>query len=769
MEYISGTALRIRMSFARLRLCVRNPRVPRNPILRAITSLNPNQMPDDVASALGSRYSDITYISSGATASVFSAHDSNLDKRVAIKVLRHIDERGLISFQKEAKSAAKLDHPNLVSILNFGKTHKNRAYLIMSFVDGKSLDEIIDQEGRLPLPLALNLLIQICDGLKSAHSKSIAHRDLKTSNIMVQNFETEPLAVVVDFGLAKDPDQEKSRTDTGAAIGSPLFMSPEQAQGRLGDERSDIYGLACIAFRMIAGETPFYSEDIFDLLRQHIDEQPPLLSELAPAWEIPDQLDRLLDSMLSKDPKDRPQSVIEVRETLSRVKHGLEAKPDSTAGGAKTESTKRDKVFMTLRVIHAALPVVAVGGILAAAFGLAAFVLHDPHSGAAKAASGFKRHEKSIKSAKVETSGLDDIGSIKIKPITEKPKKISNYFHSSGDSDYMERSPKQHYTPYNSTLLRDEELICFQNYTYKDKILPVSLNHTSITGTGLKYLRTPNVTILDLSATNLTDAGFAELVKLDNIEKLALQDTNITIAKIRKLKKMKNLQSLYLDNCKNISPEVVAELCRFPKLRFLSVGVTDITRGGIKMLSGSRTLEAIVLNSTPCDDDCIETLLSLPKLNDLQLNDCPGITDKTVAMVASEKGAKMKALGLSGTKTTRATVPLIAKCPNLQQLSLGGIPLNDNDLEVIGKLKKLEALHLSHIKASEKAIYHTLLGLRKLTQTGILYSNMTEATEARIRAALPKCGLMTECINATSLKSEDKDPMDFIISAQSKL
>ena len=736
--------------------------------MRATGSLNLKRMPDDVASALGTRYSDITYISSGATAQVFSAHDSNLDKRVAIKVLRHIDERGLISFQKEAKAAAKLDHPNLVSILNFGKTHKNRAYLIMSFVDGKSLDEIIEQEGRLPLSLSLNLLIQICDGLKSAHSKHIAHRDLKTSNIMVQNFETEPTAVIVDFGLAKEHDQEKSRTDTGAAIGSPLFMSPEQAQGKLGDERSDIYGLACIAFRMIAGETPFYSEDIFDLLRQHINEQPPLLSELAPAWEIPEQLDQLLDSMLSKNPKERPQSVLDVRETLARIRHSVENKPESTAGSIKQVPTSRDKVFTVLRFVHAALPAVAVAGVLASAFGLAAFVLHDPHSGAAKAESIFSSHKKSSKTAKRDVED-DDISLIKVKEMSVKPNKISSFFRSSGDADYMERSPKRHYVVRNPVFLRDEDLICFQNYGRRDESLPVSLNNCNITGTGLKYLRTPKITILDLSGTNLTDSGFAELIKLDNIEKLSLQDTNLTVERISKLKKMKGLEALYLDHCRNVSEDVVSELCRFPHLKYLSLGVTDISKSSIKKLSTSRNLEALVLNTTAVDDKCVQELLSMPKLKDLQLNECPAITDKTVEMVARVKGAGMKALGLSGTKTTRAAVPLLSSCPNLDQLSLGGIPLEDEDLEVIRKLKNLRSLHLSHIKASEDAIYRTLLSLRKLTQTGILYSNLSESAEAKIRTAIPHCGLMTDAINSTSIKSEDKDPMEFIISAQSKL
>lgn len=734
--------------------------------MRAAHGLNQNQtMPNDVLEALGSRYKDIAYISHGATAAVFSAHDTNLDKPVAIKVLNTADERNLINFQKEAKSAAKLEHPNLVSILNFGKTNRNRAYLIMSFVDGKNLDEIVEEHGKLPLPIALNLLIQICDGLKHAHSKGIAHRDLKTSNIMVRNFETAPHAVIVDFGLAKEHDQEKSRTDTGAAVGSPLFMSPEQAQGKYGDERSDVYGLACIAFRIISGETPFYSEDMFDLLRQHIDEEPPLLSELAPAWETPEELDACLDAMLEKDIEKRTQTIKEVRDKLVRVRQIVEQKAEAGAQPQSKETASapsvRNKAKTALRFFHAALPALAVAGLLAAASGMALFVLHDPHNSEAKA--------QSAHSSPVPVPEKDKFYSLKIEDKNDLPiiPKIKNVFRASSDTDYMERAPKNHYMPQTQIGLKDQELICFQRYTIKDPLLPVCLAHTNITGEGLKYLRTPHITVLDLSSTKLTSKGYDELVKLDNIERLALEDTNIDSETVGRLKDMKNLKALFLDGCKRIDDSVVKKLSKFPHLTEIGLGNTAITTDGIKHLKYCKNLEVVLLDSTQCDDDTAAELLKLPKLVDLQLNNCHNITDKTLTLLADTRGERLKGLGLSGTKITRKSFGALKRCPNLTWLSLGGVPLVDEDLEVIRAMKNLKNLQLSHLRASDDAIYKTIISLRKLSATGILYSNLSDESEKKIRMASPKCGLITDAINTDMLEDKTKAGLELILAESS--
>ncbi|MDZ4835395.1 MAG: serine/threonine-protein kinase [Candidatus Melainabacteria bacterium] len=282
-------------------------------------------IPEDILAVLGERYVGIQYLSAGAAGAVFRAHDTDLDKKVAIKVLKSSSDRDLIAFQNEARAAAQLEHMNLVSTLNFGITANNNAYIILEFVDGLSLERFVDSNGRLPILQTVNLLQQIVSGLAHAHSKKIAHRDLKTSNIMIYGFGTSSLkAVIIDFGLASNQKlQDESQLASNAIFGSPLYMSPEQASGSKGDHRSDIYGLGCIAYRMITGSPPFDTDDLFTLLQMHREDDPPLLAELLPDVEIPDGLQECLDIMLQKDPDDRFQNVEEIGARLKAIEIGL--------------------------------------------------------------------------------------------------------------------------------------------------------------------------------------------------------------------------------------------------------------------------------------------------------------------------------------------------------------------------------------------------------------------------------------------------------------
>lgn len=190
-------------------------------------------LPDDVLEALGpGRLTHIELLGSGTTSSVFSAHDNGLDKKVAIKYLKHANPTRLINFQTEAKLASKLSHPNLVKILNFDVTKKNHAFLIMEFVDGNSIEKILEEVGCIPPEIAIPLLMQICDGLAHSHSKKIAHRDLKTGNILVQGYGTDAMrAIVVDFGLAQERQSQDKATQgisSGKIKGSPNYISPSK-------------------------------------------------------------------------------------------------------------------------------------------------------------------------------------------------------------------------------------------------------------------------------------------------------------------------------------------------------------------------------------------------------------------------------------------------------------------------------------------------------------------------------------------------------------
>ena len=179
-----------------------------------------HDIPQDVLEKLGDRYSAFVYISSGATSAVYKAHDAILDKTVALKVLKRAEEKDLIRFQKEARAASQLEHENLVHILDFNVTPSNNAFLIMEFVEGHDLDSILDEQGHLPIQLALSIAEKISLGMIHAHSKQIAHRDLKASNIIVCDLENPESGItVVDFGLAKKQAQDDTVvTQVGAEL-----------------------------------------------------------------------------------------------------------------------------------------------------------------------------------------------------------------------------------------------------------------------------------------------------------------------------------------------------------------------------------------------------------------------------------------------------------------------------------------------------------------------------------------------------------------------
>jgi len=696
-------------------------------------------MPEDVSAELGDRYSSVTYISSGATASVFSALDAGLDKKVAIKVLKNVNERDLIEFQKEAKAAAKLDHKNLVSILNFGKTEKNRGYLIMGFVDGQSLDSLVEERGRLPLPLALNLLIQICDGLKHAHSKHIAHRDLKTSNIMVWNIDNDPSAVVVDFGLAKErKDQEESKMGIGVAVGSPLYMSAEQANGMHGDERSDIYGLACIAYRIISGHTPFEAEELFDLLLMHINAEPPLLSELATDVDLPSELDNCLLKMLAKDPADRFQTIDEVGEILRGIAHSINViPPPSTPHHAAPAQSLLSKLKPKL---HLLIPTLAISTIVLVTLAFAGLVVLCSGTSSAK----------TVKVAEVKT--------------------FNDYFIIDEDNRFMEHAAKEHAQPISKQTINDANLAVFADP--KVKPVAISLAHTEkITGVGFKYLDREGFATLDLAGTNLSQEGYLQLSKMRYIERLGLDKTNVSDEAIALISKMPSLRALNLDSCPNISEKALLHLSKnAKKLEELDLNKNAQFSGDMfKHLVDCTELRRLDADETNVSDASIEPLVTLKHLNELKLSTNKGITDKTFLAITTKMPNRIEVLGLGRTGITTKYIPRLAKCTKLKWLALQSLPLSDKDMDVIGTLTGLHQIFLSGTEASDEALFRNVMKLAKLETTSILNSKLSTTSRKKIRDAHPKGGLFGEVVvSSDEFGDAHKASFEFIMESQAQ-
>ncbi|HEV3472440.1 MAG TPA: Stk1 family PASTA domain-containing Ser/Thr kinase [Actinomycetota bacterium] len=269
----------------------------------------------------GGRYAVLERVGSGGMAEVYRARDDLLGREVAIKVLheRFSKDRSFVErFRREAQSAANLNHPNVVSLYDYGSDDETY-FIVMEYIDGRSLADIISTEGPLLPERAAEIASDVAKALDRAHSGGLVHRDIKPSNIMItENSQTK----VTDFGIARalGGDGEQTMTQTGMVIGTASYLSPEQAQGNPVDARSDVYALGVVLYEMLTGSPPFTGETPLAIAYKHVRENPEPPS--ARNRDVPQALDAVTIKALAKNPDNRYSSATEMHEDLQRFLSG---------------------------------------------------------------------------------------------------------------------------------------------------------------------------------------------------------------------------------------------------------------------------------------------------------------------------------------------------------------------------------------------------------------------------------------------------------------
>ncbi|HZS31179.1 MAG TPA: protein kinase [Gaiellaceae bacterium] len=251
---------------------------------------------------IADRYDLEELYGSGGMSSVFRAHDVQLDRRVAVKILhqRYAGEDEYVErFRREARAVAQLSHPNIVTVIDRGEDG-GRQYIVFEFVEGENLKDLILRSGPLPLRRAIELTVAVADGLAFAHKRGLVHRDVKPQNVLLSSAGE---VKVTDFGIARSLEVDHGVTQTGTVLGTGEYLAPEQASGEPVSPATDVYSLGVVLWELLAGEVPFGGESFVAIAMRHVNEPPPDVREVRP--DVPPRLAAAVERALRKDPAQR--------------------------------------------------------------------------------------------------------------------------------------------------------------------------------------------------------------------------------------------------------------------------------------------------------------------------------------------------------------------------------------------------------------------------------------------------------------------------------
>lgn len=747
-----------------------------------LSFLEPSTTPGSLGRLLHYEVQDV--IGRGGCGIVLKAFDAKLHRIVAIKIMTPqlaATSPARKRFLREARATAAIRHENVVSI--YAVEEKPLPFLVMEYIDGMTLQDKITQTGPLELPAVLSIGQQIALGLEVAHEKGLVHRDIKPANILLERGSDR--VKITDFGLARSAD-DASLTHSGAISGTPLYMSPEQAQGLKIDHRSDLFSLGSVLYAMCTGRPPFRAATAVAVLKRVVEEQPRPILEIIP--ETPEWLVSIIATLHSKEPTERFSAAHQVVEALEdrpaelgRIIQGGQAVNGVQGNDSAQKTVSANSLVYRLkgRLSHLKIRPWSIASVVMLTL-LAGLVIGNV------------------------------TGIVNVLPSTDKampPSRSQNSLRFSGQSDSMLAAPNRKADPivgswgiqmgpwpYTAVLRADgtgegrfhpDVLTAIRNKnngggppetfsmrwtqtspgTYAITGLEVTLSDILLKGDRLTHPRWQQPAERLINKTTAVpladpDRNAAEYVlsiggkvqineipkDLTSLQELPhddfrltcaklLSNSNVTEAGLQNFAGTTHLRHLELSGVSQITDASLAHFRQNRQLSFLGLASTKITGSGFQFLHDCEELQVLWLNSSPINDEGMSEVAKLKGLSLLGLIDCP-VSDRGMDHFANHP--KLRQVELPGTKITDETLKTALTWPRLGRLHVDRTEITDVGLAILKDCNTLDELALSSTRVGDQGL-RELTSIVSLKKLNLVRTRASEAGVKELAAQLRNC------------------------------
>ncbi|HEY9755328.1 MAG TPA: protein kinase [Oculatellaceae cyanobacterium] len=602
------------------------------------------------------RFQLLEELGSGGMGTVYKAEDILVKRLVAIKILHlHAGGNGNIlrRFQREAQTAGNLNHPNIARVLQFDVTADGQPFLVMEYCSGESLADLLKRSGAIDEKLAIDLMLQLSQGLEHAHACGVIHRDLKPSNILLVKTADKLQAKIVDFGIAKMVDDEQQHlTRTGEIFGSPLYMSPEQADGIPVTDQSDQYSLGCLFYECLTGVPPHVGKTSIETLVKHKTAQTQTLKQGSMGKTFSPSTQLIVDRLLEKEPKARFPSMAEVEKALANPNPFLKSQNAVTA----TSETRRSLSLKPIFAVISAITLIA---------GVGYFVFSKLSD---------TRIEPMSTSAPLPESALSKVNMSAAHNIernrTAKFDFEKGYTSISDDAlkGFLNRKNVTSINLHGCRLISDVGIKYLQNL----KLEELDLSGTGATDGCIASLKGMPLRWLNLHGAAITDKALSDIPKGD-LRALDVGETEVSDGGLKALADAP-LMSLTLSGCRGITDKALSNI-PLQHLQNLGLSRTDVTGEDFSALENAHELGGLLFEGSTVRHEGMTVLGHLKSL---------------------------KILGFNEARVYPADFKQLASL-RLEQIYLENLPLNDGDVKVFLRMP-LKGAELSGTKISNASL-----------------------------------------------------------------